>query len=331
MKILVPYVSCVCSEDEFKDVVGSYSTIYVTTSDGFLKHQNLVGGRSVRLKIPSLPAEAVGDGDKLKEELNFLPDGKIPKSILHQITKFFKEVITHKKAEYEAHCFVLWTKEKGYHVSVPKQTVSKAAVSFSYDASTLPSGSIIVLDMHSHNTMSSFFSGTDNNNDKGCIYYSGVIGNLDKEPTMVFRFNFRELNYPVQVDEIFEIPSLDIVQIDPTWLDQISVPEPHNYPPKYGQITPFYDQESSKLYGFQEDDYIIPPVDFDNGGRRRRLEDIDPVGLGDDDYEYIIGDALDFVMDNHHNDENLKLIINEAYQNLTENGRRHYATNGFIG
>ena len=340
MKIIAPHIACICFEDEFESVVNSYSTIYIITSDGFLKHQNLVGGRSVRLSIPKIPDEYLKPVTKIEQELDFLPEGKIPVSILNQITKFFQEVIKVKKSDYEAHCFVLWTKEKGYHVSVPKQTVSKAAVSFSYDTTTLPLGSIIVLDMHSHNTMGSFFSGTDNNNDKNCIYYSGVIGNLDKTPTMVFRFNFREINYAVEMSEIFEMPTAETVEIDSAWLDQITIPEttdwtrPMNY--QNQAIRPFYDTENSRLYpatyaeymGYIDPDVdeITGPLDFGDAAKK---EATSLSAFGDDEYEYILGDAIDFIMENRENDDNLKIIIDEAFSNLTDSGRRYYETNGF--
>ena len=48
----------------------------------------------------------------------------------------------------EAHAWILWEPEKGYYISVPKQTVGKASVSFTYDDEVLPPGAVIVVDIH---------------------------------------------------------------------------------------------------------------------------------------------------------------------------------------
>jgi hypothetical protein len=82
------------------------------------------------------------------EELNFLPAGKIPYEFFEQIVEFFRQVSKKMKAEFEAHAWILWTRELGYFISVPKQSVSKASVKFTYDDESLPPGSVIVCDIH---------------------------------------------------------------------------------------------------------------------------------------------------------------------------------------
>jgi len=53
---------------------------------------------------------------------------------------------------------------------------------------TLESGEHMVIDLHSHGTTKSFFSRTDNKDDKGDVKLAGVIGNLDQpEVTVSFR------------------------------------------------------------------------------------------------------------------------------------------------
>jgi hypothetical protein len=157
MQEIVPYISCLCSEDEFPEVVqGNHADIYIKTSEGVLLHKKLVGDRHVRLKVRHIPkkvAECLGVEEKITEELNFLPNGKIPISFLHQIVRFFKEVMKVKASDYEAHAFILWSQERGYFISVPKQSVTKASVTFTYDKDAIPDGSVIVVDIHSHNTM----------------------------------------------------------------------------------------------------------------------------------------------------------------------------------
>ena len=228
MKELLPYISCVCTPEEFPEVVNShYGEIYIVAPEGVYKHQKLSDNRHVRLKLSQIPAnleEHLLKHSTISEDNSFLPGGKIPSELYHQVVAFFRKVMEVKKSDYEAHCFILWSKEKGYYISVPKQTVSKASVSFSYDQAALPSGSIIALDIHSHNTMGAFFSGTDDNSDKKCIYYSGVIGQLDKpKHADIFRFNLFGERRKATFDEIFEEKGAK-VEIDPAWLDQVEVP-----------------------------------------------------------------------------------------------------------
>lgn len=225
MQELVPYVSCLVNPHEFDEALKStYSEIFVAAPDGYYKHMKLRGGRHIRLKVDTLPKTAkLPDLKDIGEELNFLPAGKVPYEYLEQIVHFFKEVMRLKKADYEAHAWVLWSKDKGYYISVPKQTVSKAAVQFSYDEEALPPDSIIVVDIHSHNTMGAFFSGTDNNNDKNGVYYSGVVGKLDNAtPQIVFRFNMHDTKMECKIADIFDIPKKEI-SIPSEWMDQVEV------------------------------------------------------------------------------------------------------------
>lgn len=160
MKELVPYVSCVCTPEEFQEVLASKShpEIYVQDGINFLKHVGLSNGRHVRIKVEKLPVSIKASEVEVKEELNFLPAGKIPYEFFEQIVEFFRQVSKKMKSDFEAHAWILWTAERGYFISIPKQSVSKASVSFTYDDESLPPGSIIVLDIHSHNTMGRYNS-----------------------------------------------------------------------------------------------------------------------------------------------------------------------------
>lgn len=231
MEQIIPYVSCICDESEFEEALAQgFAEIYITTKDGILKHQKLSGGRHIRLKLDKVPERVKKlikePGVKVTEELNFLPAGKIPMKLYNQIVKFFKEVMRVKNADHEAHCFILWNEKDGYHISVPKQSVSKASVSFTYDKDAIPDGSVVVVDIHSHNTMGAFFSGTDNNNDQNGIYYSAVVGQLDKpQHAFVMRFNMHETKRRVELDEVFEAEGSK-VEVPEEWLDKVEVKAP---------------------------------------------------------------------------------------------------------
>lgn len=224
---LQPFISCFVQPANFERAVNShYSQIFVETASGYLKHMKLSNGRFVRMKVdklPNVPIAATLKRVEIKEELNFLPAGKIPAEFWGQIVEFFRQVMKLKRADYEAHAWILWEPEKGYYISVPKQTVSKASVSFSYDAEALPPGAVIVVDIHSHNTMGAFYSGTDNNNDKTGIYYSGVVGKItDDSYEWVMRFNMHETKMSCDLEDIFDMAE-EVPQVPKAWLDQVQI------------------------------------------------------------------------------------------------------------
>lgn len=157
MKILAPFVSCVVNlplgaddHDEFQAAIDEgYAEIFVVTPEGIIKHHKLRGtNRYLRLKVDSIPGLAM---PTMRQEINFLPAGKVPHELLRKIEGFFRKVMEVKKDQLEAMIWVLYNEAEGYHLHVPDQTISKAAVS--YDWNGVPAGSSIIIDVHSHNTM----------------------------------------------------------------------------------------------------------------------------------------------------------------------------------
>lgn len=231
---VVPFFSCVATPDSFEDAAQKYQEIYVANPDGsVLKHVKLPHDRYVRLEVDKVP-KAVKDALPVpvgvSPGLNFLPAGKIPYEFFEQIVKFFRDVIKLKKAQFEAHAWILWSPERGYFISIPKQTVSAASVNFTYSHDDLPPGSTIVVDIHSHNSMGAFYSGTDNNNDKTGIYYSGVVGKLtDKSFDVVMRFNLFEDKLDCKLLDVFQEPQKEEIATPQEWLDKVEVSTPPTY------------------------------------------------------------------------------------------------------
>jgi hypothetical protein len=110
--------------------------------------------------------------------------------------------------EAEAFCQVYYdTKEKEYVVHVPEQTVSKASVNYDATKNLSEVDSeryIFVYEVHSHNTMGAFWSGTDNADEKDTRFY-GVLGNLDKE-TIGEKYRYMIMGKEVEVkkEHIFD-------------------------------------------------------------------------------------------------------------------------------
>jgi PRTRC genetic system protein A len=229
MKELVKFISCVVTPDEFEEVKasGAWSEIYIKDGLNFFKYTKLRGGRHVTVKVPAIPG-LVNSADSIKEDINFLPAGKIPATLLHDIIAFFKDVMSTTKQDVEAMAHILWNATDGYHIAVPNQTISKAAVSYGNDH--IKEGDIIVLDIHSHNTMGAFFSGTDNADDRNGIYYSGVVGKLNMlTPELVWRFNIGAEKRTALVTDIFEVEVLG--KSKPEWLSQVKIRTAPAVPP----------------------------------------------------------------------------------------------------
>lgn len=213
--VIVPHISCICNEEDFENVKGQFSEIYIYTVSGILKFVKLKYDRYICLKVTEIP----GQTSNLREALNFLPAGKVPYIIFQQIVAFFKKVIEVKKSSVEAHVHILWNPTAGYHLSVPNQRVSAASVT--YDFSHIGKDDIIVADFHSHNSMGAFYSGTDENDDKNKTYYTGVIGKLNlPKYEYKLRFNLNELKHNCELDELFDIGE-EAVEVPDAWLECI--------------------------------------------------------------------------------------------------------------
>lgn len=215
MKVLTPFLSAVVSKKEFDEGVGQeYTKLYVVDEhfNYYLRTKLAAGGECIQA-VAELPKPKKPEPGQLEEKVNFLPGGKVPQKFLNQIASFFRSVMDINFGgskggvgdQSEAMAHILWDmKEKAYEIGVPKQKVSKGSVEYSFDY--LSKDKIIIVDIHSHNTMSSYFSGTDDNDDRKGCWYSGVLGNLHKDvPTASWRFTNFGMFRPLQIDEIFEM------------------------------------------------------------------------------------------------------------------------------
>lgn len=231
-KVLEPFAQCLISPEQLDEAINAgYPEIYIFNDGDFYQHMQFRGGnnRFLRVKVDGLPKKHKVLEETLKAmkqvvttELNFLPAGKIPGEYWDQIVEFFRQVIKTKNAKMEAHAWILWSQERGYYISIPKQIVSAASVGYTWDAESVPSDSIVVVDVHSHNSMSAFYSGTDENDDKDKVYYTGVVGKItDDSYEWVMRFNLRDKKIKVTLDDLFELRKE--VSVPAEWLEQVEV------------------------------------------------------------------------------------------------------------
>lgn len=142
--------------------------IYVPSRDG-----KIYEVRKNRIGTFVAEADNVAHFDMLRA--GFIPAlPKIPYAILAEIVAFFKSC-----GEIEAMANVYWfVDEQRYIVHVPEQTVSKSSVEttlLDIDDEKF----LLVMELHSHNTMEAKFSHTDDCDETATRLYT-VIGRLDK-------------------------------------------------------------------------------------------------------------------------------------------------------
>lgn len=274
MRVILPALSCACSEEEFlAGEAGDYQTTYIMGADGRRwKHVKLQGGGHFRFEVKSIPGEEPVEAaeSQLEGELKFLPDGKIPRILLDQIILFFRQVMSNlggdkasiKHGELEAMAHILWHPDRGYYVGIPEQKVSKAMVT--YDPRYIASDTMIVVDIHSHNSMGAFYSGTDNRDDSDAVRVSGVAGNLHKwKHEMKFRFNYEAEKFELTVDDIF-LPAENEVVVPQEWMDKV-VEEKYTMPTIYrgqrgNQLGKPQGGSTAGVNKPQAGDRVVPPV-----------------------------------------------------------------------
>lgn len=148
---------------------------------------------------------------------------KVPFVMLAQTTAFFRGVMK-RFNNAEAIVRIWWNvPEKRYEIRVPDggQRVAGASVHHNdtfdladeRDPVTGASKYLHVMDIHSHNNMSGFWSGTDDNDERkapeGRMF--GVFGKANQTiPDWKWRMRAREGFIEMKVSDIFEIPSVKI-------------------------------------------------------------------------------------------------------------------------
>lgn len=249
MKVLLPGMSCVinavAATDELTEAVeAGYSFIYILTPTGIFLRKRLRPGRGgkarfVQSKVDKVPGLEI---PKIESEIVFLPDGKIPHTLLAEVESFFRRVIEVKKTPVEAMIWIMWNEEKGYFLHVPRQIVSKASAK--YDWTDLPENSSIIVDIHSHADFGAFFSGTDDNDDKDRVGFSGVIGHNNTDSrSYAWRFNNGKDKLQATVQDLFSIPPKLQVSIPDDWVEKVADPVVARPPAMYhhgGHYIPQY-------------------------------------------------------------------------------------------
>jgi PRTRC genetic system protein A len=140
---------------------------------------------------------------------------KIPFEIYRQVVAWFKAVNATKKAE--AYVQVWWDPTAGqFYVHVPEQSVSGVSVKHTGEHDKDHAlGHVHVLDLHSHNTMSAFFSGTDNADEQRIERLYGVVGKVEEDvPESKWRIRVGQAFMDLTFGDVWDLPQEQQFTID---------------------------------------------------------------------------------------------------------------------
>jgi hypothetical protein len=138
---------------------------------------------------------------------------KVPANILKWQISFYRKIMATMN-DAEAYCSIMFDpQEQEYFIFVPHQKVSKASVNWRpAERDEQHPTCIPVLCCHSHNSMSAYFSSTDDADEKSDMLYM-VMGTLNKSPTYSLRASAGGKEcLKLNVSEIFEFS-----EEFPTW------------------------------------------------------------------------------------------------------------------
>lgn len=211
------YTTVVSADGKIPENPEKNSTMVICGDGTYLLRKNEIG-RFVR-QISKIQMPALSDGPGEGSFALALP--KIPDSILKTQVSFYRHVML-RHNDAEAYTMILWDREKKEYLLVcPKQKISKGSVQYDLGEEWSPEQYLPVVSCHSHNSMSAFFSGTDDADEKGDMCYM-VMGNLHK-PVPTFRIRASVAGAQIkflELNELFTTDEDEWKAETPLWLGQ---------------------------------------------------------------------------------------------------------------
>lgn len=184
-----------------------------------------------RLCVQATEEEWKGQYQTIKPNFK-LKIPKLPGSMYAQILAFFRYYVIDKgiSSVTEAMSQIYWDPEtQEYFINIPEQEVTGGAVRYNFDKQdprTQKKGVIRVFDIHSHNTMSSFFSGVDDGDEKGRQFY-GVIGNITATThTEKFRIGINGDFHMITLEDVVDMSTFQEtgVTFPEEWKAKVTIP-----------------------------------------------------------------------------------------------------------
>jgi len=120
-------------------------------------------------------------------------------SALVQMKEFAAKAKT--DAPIEAAASLLWDhRKRTWRIDYPEIIGEASASRIQYRQVEPGLDESVAIDLHSHGHLAAFFSGTDDEDDRGAVKISAVFGNLDTDsPTVAFRLCVLGLYIPINV------------------------------------------------------------------------------------------------------------------------------------
>lgn len=118
---------------------------------------------------------------------------------LRLVRKFYQQAI--HKFPNECSAWVTFSRSTGDFRYYDLEEIVASRDFLQVQRPSLPDDEILILDIHSHGSIPAFFSGTDNQDDRGEFKIAGVLGNIDTdELTGEFRLCAGGLFIPVKIN-----------------------------------------------------------------------------------------------------------------------------------
>jgi PRTRC genetic system protein A len=131
-------------------------------------------------------------GDSVPEAVT-LRCGPVPKALLSRFIGQAREVSPNETAAW-----VVWDENSKEFDYLPLQTLSASPVRVHFERPVLPSGSHLVMDIHSHGDANASFSATDNADDADQLCISVVVGRVNQEqPAILARLSMLGVYTPL--------------------------------------------------------------------------------------------------------------------------------------
>lgn len=123
---------------------------------------------------------------------------KIPLGLLETVLNDFRRDLSH-----EAMVNIFYSrKERYYYLARPTYTADKVSVHYAFGHTK----DILVMQLHSHNTMPAVFSSVDNEDEAATGLYA-VLGELDtKHPKICIRAGMEGAFKYLKVEDVFQVP-----------------------------------------------------------------------------------------------------------------------------
>lgn len=239
--------SCCSFHIGIADLAGSDKPFkYVMTGNGVVKViNNKIGTFVVQAKdVPGLV--------KINEGLVFnLP--KIPYNHLLATISFFRRVMKEYQNAEAMVQFYFDEAANKYIMYCPEQEVSGTSIKFKR-SQDMDDNYLLVMDIHSHNTMGAYFSTIDDKDEKETRIF-GVIGKLNNNtPEMKFRISASGAFKEIDIFDIFENPYGDI-SFPEEWMEKVNPPKVKVYNTNTYPLTTYLGGASSRPYGSKYSSY----------------------------------------------------------------------------